>query len=158
VNHNRLLQDNDIAPDSGDLEKRVTYRAFAEANGYDAKALFTRVFTTDVDVLIAREDLWKKRAPPVSLDIDNLPPPPATAEYSSEGKLDTQRYGIPFPIFFFSDLALDLYVVCSLGPCPSGTLTGNARPHLSTKGRSIDRSIDSLSDGYIYWLVWYRHL
>jgi hypothetical protein len=107
VNHNRPLQDNDIAPDSGDLEKRVTYRAFAEANGYDAKALFTRVFTTDVDVLIAREDLWKKRAPPVSLDIDNLPPPPATAEYSSEGKLDTQRCGIPFFLFFLSfDFAL----------------------------------------------------
>lgn len=84
--------DEDVSPDTADPEagaeagekalasesteagnvERVSTRAWAQKNSYDAEKLFNKFFFDDIQYLLSMENLWKNRTPPVPLKFDAL--------------------------------------------------------------------------------------
>jgi len=85
--------DEDVSPDTADPEatgeagsaalegeasstgniKRVSTRAWAKQNEYDASKLFGKFFSDDIKYLLSMDKLWAKRKPPTPLCWDSLP-------------------------------------------------------------------------------------
>ncbi|KAK4291902.1 hypothetical protein Pmani_035293 [Petrolisthes manimaculis] len=52
---------------------RVSTRAWAKSHQYQAKKLFTKLFTDDIHYLLTMDKLWEKRRKPTPLKWDSLP-------------------------------------------------------------------------------------
>ncbi|KAK3851797.1 hypothetical protein Pcinc_041577 [Petrolisthes cinctipes] len=89
--------DEDVSPDAADPEQvgqagqaalgddkdhnthtdgnvtRVSTRAWAKSHQYQAKKLFTKLFTEDIHYLLTMDKLWEKRRKPTPLLWDSLP-------------------------------------------------------------------------------------
>ncbi|XP_071957367.1 SUMO-activating enzyme subunit 2-like [Antedon mediterranea] len=105
--------DQDVSPDTADPEAagdagiaalegkannvdaggiaRTSTREWAASTDYNSEKLFRKLFYDDVKYLLSMDKLWKKRAAPIPLNWDLLPPEEPSSTTNSNGDIKDQR-------------------------------------------------------------------